>query len=792
MAKSKPASSSKSKKSGKPRKHKAKKKSLKKKLFLFLGAVVLLAVLGIFLLFLMVYGNVFGKLPSEDELRHIQNSEASILLSADNELIGRYFIQNRFLADFEEIPKNLIDALVSTEDSRYFQHQGIDYISIPRVVIKSLILGDHSSGGGSTISQQLIKNLYPRQNHGFLSIPVNKLKENISALKLEEIYSKEEIITLYLNTVSFGENVYGIKAASLRFFSKEPAELKTEEAAVLIGMLKATTTYNPRLHPEKSLQRRNVVLSQMEKYGHISPAEYEKLAATPIKLNYDRHSQSEGLAPYLRFRLQSQLEKICASQRKENGEPYNLYTDGLRIYTTINSKLQELAQEALKSNMKNLQKQFEDHWKNRTPWPNENFLWDLAKETNRYKNLKQAGAGEAEIKKVFTTPVNTVVFSYEGAKKMNISPLDSIAWHQKILQSAFFAIDKNSGAIKAYSGGADFAFFPYDHVHAGRQVGSTFKPIVYATAIEQGMSPCDYLPNEQMVYPEYENWSPGNADDTYGGFYSLTGGLTYSVNTIAAQVIMETGIEPVMDMAHRMGIDSKLPEVPSLALGTANISLYEMVAAYSAFNNNGKAVTPYAITKVENAAGEVIWQYKPIKPEEAMDPYTARVLLHMMEMVVDSGSGQRINTRYRIKTPVAAKTGTTQNNSDGWFIACTPKMVCGAWVGGESPLVRFRSLRLGQGANTALPIVGSFLKSAEQDKQLRSQLGYKFEPLSPEMQAAFYCDLYTDSSWDVFFSNFWGTKNRNKNIQLPGDSSNMESPPKEKEGFFKRLFGGGN
>ena len=777
--------------SGKKNK-KNKKKTIRRRIIRLVLLAILLGIVSLFLLFGSVYIGLFGPLPTADDLKSIKNDNASELVSRDGKLVGKYFIQNRSSVAYDEIPEVVIDALIATEDSRFFEHNGIDFYSIPRVVIKTVIFGDRSGGGGSTISQQLIKNLFGRKNYGALSVPVNKLKENITALKLEEIYSKEEIITLYLNTVSFGENVYGIKAASRRFFDKLPRDLKPQEAATLIGMLKANTTYNPRLHPEKSKERRNTVLALMAQNGAIDTAALPALLESPLDLNYQKHSGRHGDAPYLQAMLEPTLNKILENTRRPDGSPYNLYSDGLIIHLTIDDRLQQKAEEAVRDNMKRLQTTFNNHWKTSKPWSTDaSFLWAEAKKSNRWKQLKAAGKSEEEIRKNFSTPTRLHRFTYDGLEVANMKPIDSVAYHQMILQSGFLAMDAHSGDILAYVGGIDFGFFPYDHVYAKRQVGSTFKPFVYAAALQAGFEPCDYIENEPIIFSNYDNWSPENADGKYGGYYSVKGGLTYSVNTIAARLIAETGPEAVRNLAKHAGIESDIPEGPSIALGVADISLYEMVRAYSVFGNHGERVSPRYITKITSAGGDVLYESKPEKPVKALDENTAEEIRSIMELVVDSGTARRIRSTYHLQMPLAGKTGTTQNNADGWFMAISPNVICGAWVGAQSPVVRFRSTALGQGAATALPIVATWLKSVAGDKKTAAIPGKKFPALSGDQIRALFCPLFIESKADNFFDSLFDAdrqKARKEMKERARERDQEKNENEEKEGWIKRLF----
>jgi penicillin-binding protein 1A len=785
----------------KPRKSPAKKKKnsktqsnwkrriIKFGLFAFFGVLLLL-----FLLFGAVYIGLFGPLPSEADLTGIKQDNASEIYSSDGELLGKYFIQNRSSISFGEIPQTAIDALVSTEDSRFFEHEGIDFYSIPRVVIKTIILGDRSGGGGSTISQQLIKNLFGRTDHGALSMPVNKLKENITALKLEEIYTKEEIITLYLNTVSFGENVYGIKAAAQRYFNKTPDELELIEAATLIGMLKANTAYNPRLYPEASKERRNVVLALMVREGSLPPDELFTLQAEPIKLDYQKLEGQFGPAPYLRDFLKPKITQLLESTDRGDGTPYNLYSDGLKISLSIDSRLQANAEAAVKKQMRRIQADFDAHWKSNKPWGNDqNFLWTEAKKSIRYKRLTDAGRTEKEIKEIFSTPTRLNVFTLDGYQSKTMSPLDSVAYHQMILQAGFLAMNAKTGDVLAYVGGIDFGHFPYDHITSRRQVGSTFKPFVYAAALESGIKPCDYIENEPIIFSNYDDWSPQNSGGEEGGFYTVKGGLAKSVNTIAARLIAEIGPEAARNLARRLGIKSDLPNGPSIALGVADLSLMEMVPAYSAFANEGILAKPNFILKIETADGKTLFKAKPDKGEKVLEYDVAATMREMLELVVDSGTARSLRSVFGIRTDIGGKTGTTQNNADGWFMSITPNMVCGAWVGGQSPLVRFRSTRLGQGAATALPIVGEFIRTSESKKATASLVGMRFPSTDADILLDLMCPIFVEDRTEFFLDNLFDKESREERRELRKQARQEElqeeyEEQEEKKGWMNRLL----
>lgn len=698
------------------------------------------------ILFFSVREGLFGKLPAKEELQNISNFNASEVYSYDSILLGKYYIENRTNTTFENISPYIKDALIATEDVRFYQHDGIDKRSLARVIIKSILLQDESSGGGSTLTQQLAKNLFPRQNYRFLSLPINKVKEAIIASRLEQIYSKEEILTLYLNTVPFGGNVFGIEAATKRFFNKSARKINPEEAAVLVGMLKATTSYSPRLYPERARGRRNVVLGQMVKYGYLPKEEADSLKALPLKLDYHYATHNDGLAPYFREKLRHELDRWFREHPKEDGSSYNLYTDGLRIYTTLDARVQRFAEKAVADHMKDLQATFFQHWKERKPWGNQtDILTRAMRRSKRYKSLVADGKSEEEIMAIFHQPIPMTVFTWDGEVEKVMSPMDSIAYYQMFLNAGFLAVRPDNGHIKAWVGGINHKYFQYDHVLATRQVGSTFKPIVYAAALENGEDPCEYISNEQRTYEEYKGWSPRNADNVYEGSYSMEGALSKSINTITVELMMRTGIDHVADVAHRMGVQHKIPQEPSIALGTADLSLYEMLSVYTTIVNHGVHVAPVYLLRVEDQHGNVLFNFYD-KPEirRALDRQTADMMIEMMKSVVDSGSASRLRYRYGLRNDIIGKTGTTQSHADGWFIGATPALVAGAWVGGEDPLIRFRTLSLGQGGNTALPIWALFMQQVNQEKTLQKVAYARFPQPSPDILERLDCPFYQD------------------------------------------------
>jgi len=709
----------------------------------FLLLVVLTAVLAVAFYYFVCYG-VFGEIPSEEDLVNIQNYTASEVYSSDSVLLGKYFVENRTNVSFFDISENLLDALIATEDARFYEHKGVDRRSMFRVLIKTIILGDRSSGGGSTITQQLAKNLFPRKSFGFLTMPVNKVKEAIVARRLENVYAKEEILTMYLNTVSFGENVFGIEVAAHRFFSTTPDSISLSEAAVLIGMLKSPTAYSPRVNPERSLQRRNVVLEQMVKYGYIERPVADSVKKTPLDLKYSKVTHNEGPAPYFREYLRLELQDWLEKNPGKDGKKYNLYTDGLTIYTTINSKMQKYAEQAVIEHMSSLQGDFYVHWSGRDPWEeNDEIINNAVVRSERYSTLKRQGYTHKEIEKIFREKVKMTLFNYDGELDIEMSPLDSVKYYQYFLNTGFLAITPENGFIQAWLGGTDHKYFKYDHVLSKRQVGSTFKPFVYAAAIENGIDPCEYIHNIQTVYEEYEDWEPGNANGEYGGYYSMMGGLMNSVNVVTVDVIMRTGIHNVIKLARDMGIKSELPPVPSIALGTADISLLEMVSAYSAFPNRGTSVEPVYLLKIEDRYGNIVMNFEGTKRNEGvLSEETADMMVYMLKQVVDSGTAVRLRHVYDFENEICGKTGTTQSYADGWFIGFTPELLAGAWVGAEDPGIHFRTIELGQGANMALPIWALFMKKVYNDRSLNINEDAEFEELSEELQKILDCEPY--------------------------------------------------
>lgn len=706
------------------------------------GIVVLTGVLAVAGFLMSIRYGAFGPLPTKQDLAGISNQLASEVYDVNGTLLGRYYFEHRSNVKYQDISKQFVHALVATEDARYFQHNGVDMRAWLRVFFKTVLRKDESSGGGSTITQQLVKNLYPRADHGKYSLIINKLKEVFIAVRLESLYSKEEIMEMYLNTVSFSENTYGIKVAAQRFFGVMPDKLNANQSAILVAMLKATSTYSPVANPEKSLARRNLVLQQMERYDYLTSKQADSLQKQPLNLNYSPFNHNAGMATYFREHLRLELKEILKDYYKPNGMGYNIYTDGLKIYTTIDEPMQNYAENAVKTHMAQLQKDFVNHLNGAPAWENDTILILAVRNSPRFRRMKAEGYSAKQIDSVFNKPIKMTVFSWEGREeKRKMSPLDSIRYYLSFLNAGFMAMEPSTGAVKAWVGGMDYKYFKYDHVKSHRQVGSTFKPVVYATALHQGISPCIRIGNYLRSYPQYQNWTPHNSDDKYGGTYNMEGALSNSVNTVTVSLAMRVSPKAVAEMAEEMGIDGTVPRRPAIALGAHEASLLDMVQVYSTFANRGKRPEPFYIKRIETARGRVIYQHWFDK-ETWKQPLTqdeADMMTHMLRAGVDKGTGRRLRHRYHFTNEIAGKTGTSQNHSDGWFIGYTPTLAAGTWVGGESPSVRFRDLSLGQGANMALPIYALFLQQLQADKNYQDIFTAKFPIPSEEVQETMKC-----------------------------------------------------
>ena len=710
-----------------------------------------------------IYLGAWGKIPSKNELANFKYQRASEIYTADSVLIGKFYHYDRQPIAYDEFPQHLLDALVSIEDKRYYNHSGIDYPSLLRVVLKTILMQDQSSGGGSTITQQLAKNLYPRRDRKKTNIAVNKVKEMITASRLEAIFSKEDILTHYLNTVSFGDNTFGIESAALKFFNKKTKQLTIEEASVLIGMLKATYSYNPRVYPEKSLARRNLVLQSMVENDRLSQAEKDSISAISLKLNYRKFNYTDGVAPYFREEVRKKLIKWAKSEN-EKGNEYNIYTSGLKIYTTLNYKMQVLAEETMKKHMTKLQKSFEDSYGKKAPWlRNKKLVEKAVRATAHYKKLLKTELSTSEIWDSLSQKRDMVLTSWSGDKTVNASVIDSVQHYMKFLNTGSIAINPKTGAVHTWIGGIDFKHFKFDHVaQARRQVGSIFKPIVYTAALEKGIPPCAYFSASEVEYKNLKGWSPsnsGNKDEAYLN-YSMEESLSKSVNTVAVKVLEATGIENVLTQAKKMGVFSKLPKQPSLALGTGEIYLNELAGVYATYVNNGKAVLPFLIQSVLNQNDSVLVDFEPKRAKNrAFSKQTEQIMLEMMKSTINTGTAKRIRSSYKLNNDIAGKTGTTQNNKDAWFVALTPKLVHITWVGLDHHEIGFNSTSLGQGANAALPLFASWYQQLNRYKEFNTITKARFEKPNPFVLDQLNCDPVKR---DGFFKRLFNNPNKKK------------------------------
>lgn len=706
---------------------------------LFVGSV------GLF--FYLVSADVFGPLPAFDVLENPKSELASEVISSDGEVLGKYFRQNRTMAKYQELPPHLVNALLATEDIRFADHAGVDAKGLFRVLVKTFFLRQ-DAGGGSTITQQLAKNLFPREKLGKIGLVMRKFKEWIIAVRLEKCYTKDEILTMYLNTVEFSSNSYGIKSASKTYFNKEVDSLQVEEGAVLIGMLKAPSFYSPKRNPERSQHRRNVVLAQMVKYDFLKEEEFDSLKTLPITLHYQAPSHTEGLAPYFREFLRLQVQQWLNDNYKvDTTKKYNLYTDGLKIYTTIDSRLQALAEQALTKHMKTLQTEFAKQWEKDDPWKDQKEEFQKAiKNSERYRAMKELGASHDSIMKAFKNKIPMSIFTWEGEKDTVISPLDSLRHHRMFLQAGFLAVDPLNGGIRAWVGGINYKYFQFDHVTTRRQIGSTFKPFIYTTAIDNGWSPCFKILDVAYTFEDFNNWTPQNAEKE--GFthekYNLLDCLADSRNSCSAYLMKQIGPQPVIDLVRKLGITSPIDPYPSICLGTPDLTLEEMVGAYTAFANKGVYSKPSFITRIEDKNGNVIQDF-PTESIEAMSEQTAYIMVEMLRYVVRHGTGVRLwlpTYEYQLKGDIGGKTGTTQNHSDGWFMGITPQLIAGVWVGGEDRFMRFETMKYGQGASSALPIWALFFKSVYADSTLGISPDIKFEQPQQRLTIELDCTRY--------------------------------------------------
>ena len=734
---------------------------LLKKILIWFWSIFALGFASILLIFWLITQGALGYLPPLEELQNPKNKFATEVISSDMQLLGRYYRQeNRVGVNYEDISPNMINALIATEDARYYNHTGIDFKSLLRAIIK---MG--RAGGGSTITQQLAKQLWSPRANNIFERALQKPIEWVIATKLEKFYSKEEILTMYLNQFDFLYNAVGIKSAAQVYFSTTPDKLTIEESAMLVGMCKNPSMYNPRRRPERALNRRNTVLDQMCKYGYISTQECDSLQALPVNIKYQSVDHKQGLAPYFREYLrqiltakepkksnyaewnahqydidlrlwkENPLYGFCNKNHKPDGTPYDLYHDGLRIYTTIDSRMQKYAEEAVSEHMQELQKSFFREKRRKSYAP---FSMDLTDEdidgimnrsmrqTDRYRGLKKQGLNENDIRKVFNTAVSMRVFSYDGMIDTTMTPMDSIRWNKHFLRCGFMSMDAHSGAVKAYVGGPNFTHFQYDMVTSGRrQVGSTIKPYLFTLAMDEGMWPCDSTVNDSITLIDGNGvvWTP--RDDHHanqGEMVTLNWGLEKSSNWITAYLMSLFTPEQLVRMMRSFGIEGPLEPVVSLCLGPCEVSVQEMVDAYTTFPNKGIRVEPMYVTRIEDNNGNVLATFVP-KTHEIINETTSYKMIYMLRNVMDHGTGVRARFRYGLKAPMGGKTGTSQNHSDGWFVGFTPSLVSGVWVGGEDRSIHFDNMSAGQGANMALPIWAIYMQKVYADEEL----GYNVE-----------------------------------------------------------------
>ena len=731
-------------------------------LWIIFGSLLVL----IILFFFCVAKGLFGTMPTFEELENPKTNLATEIISADGKVLGTYYVENRSNVRYAELSHYMPEALISIEDERFTEHSGIDERALFRVAFG--VITGKKKGGGSTITQQLAKNLFPRgENLSKPKLVLRKFQEWITATKLEHNYSKEEIIAMYLNTVAFGHNAFGIRSAASTFFDKKPKEMTIEECALMAGVVNAPTRFSPVRNPERSLGRRNLVLKKMAENGFITQAECDSISLIPIDMShFSIKDHNSGQATYFREFLRGELNEWAKNTTRADGQPYNIYRDGLRIYTTIDSRMQHYAEEAVKEFMgKELQPMFYNHWKGQKNAPFSNVTADeidhiletSMKRTDRYRILKNEGMPMDSIKAEFDRPVPMTIFSWDGPIDTVMSPMDSIRYYKWFLQASLISIESHTGHVKAYVGGLDYRFFKYDHVtQARRQVGSTFKPFLYSLAMQEGeYTPCTRIPNIKynIQLEDGKVWSPGNSGGRVGEEVTLKWALAQSNNWISAYLMNQFGPNAVIAQARRMGVESPIDAVPAICLGVCDLKLIEMVGAMSTFANQGVYIKPMFITRIEDKNGNVIQRFSS-EESEAMSELTAYKMVELMKGVVQSGTGIRLRSYYGFNNPVAGKTGTTQKNSDGYFMGITPDLTTGVWVGAEDRSVHFRSTKLGQGSHTALPIWAIYMKKVYADKALNISKGDFTKPNIPGVDLNFDCDRYDNDEGIEYIDEF--------------------------------------
>lgn len=720
------------------------------------------------LLYLLVLKGAFGSLPDKDTLAGISNEEASRVFSSDSILIGKYFAENRTNITWDEVPEHLKISLVETEDRRFYTHKGYDTRSYLRVFLRTILLGDESGGGGSTITQQLVKNLYGRADYKFLSLAINKLREIIIASRIEEVYNKDELLLLYLNSIPFGEDLYGVESASQRYFNKPVSELRIEESAVLVGMLKATTVYNPQLNPENSLERRNLVLSLMERADYLDAATADSLRSLPLELEY-KNLNLETPAGYFVYQVRKKTMELLDSVNKATGIEYDLEKDGLNIYTTLDMQVQEMASVSAGKHMRVMQQRLDRELVNRgikRQWYSER-----RRQSKDYEND--------------TSRRKIQLFDWDkGIHVENISRLDSLWHYYKMLNASVLIVNPKDGAIITWIGGNNFRLLPFDMVLSHRQIASAFKPVLFATALDQGIQPCKYLENEENEYPGYEDWEPQNADliTTPDSTVALWYALTHSINLPTIDLFFQVGSEDLAETCAKLRFPDFTEDAPSNALGTLDLSLYEIVRAYGAFANSGLMNELCMINRITDADGKDIYIRQYQEPDSIFTLETSQLMTAMLQQVIEQGTGSGIRSRFGIKTDLAGKTGTAQNYSDAWFIAYTPEMVLGTWVGARTPDVHFYNEN-GAGASLAMPILAQVIREMERNSILNNKYLTSFE-LPDEVYSFLECDPFRQRGIRGFFNRLFGIKSRAGNEQ-----DTVAESIQEERSFLERLFG---
>ena len=732
--------------------------------FLLTGILLVIVVLGGFLG--MIFLGAFGPLPSTDELANLKDENATLVYSSDHDLIGKIFSKNHTEINSEKLPQHLIDALICTEDVRFYQHNGIDNRSLMRVIIKSIIMGNREYGGGSTITQQLAKNLYGREDFGLLTLPVNKIREAIIAVRLEEVYSKDDILLLYLNMVPFGEEVFGIEAAANRYYNKTTSELDTDEAAMLVGLLKGNTYYHPRLHPERAMERRNLILQLMHEQGKLTDEAYQEEVQLSLDLDYSNLSH-EGPAQYFLFQVEKRAREILDNLKNKSDKQYDIEKDGLIITTTLDSRLQILAKKSIRKQLSQMQKVF-----NIDP---------------EVKNKK------VELQDLFDNTISEKreLWYWDGVEVEEMTKLDS-AWHyESMLNAGVLILEPKTGEVKAWVGGNHFRYLPYDLVLAKRMIASSFKPVLYATAIKDGKSPCDYLDNEEKVYEEYDNWSPKNYDGSSGDQTSMWYSLVHSLNIPTVDLYFKVGHKNLEEMCSLLELEEKPADNPSVALGTMNISLLEATRIYATFANQGQMQKPVMIEKITDSEGNLIYEIPGNSGNHVIDKDVANTITAILQKAINEGTGARIRGQFGIKSDLAGKTGTSQDYSDAWFFSYTPDFACGVWVGARNPGIHFSKGSNGSGSALALPIAGNIIRDMESQSELRKSY------LSPINISSKYTKLMdcdgtrTKGAWNRFFESLF-KKNKEKEEKAEKGNDQSDSTEVGEDGkvkkFFKKLF----